>query len=63
MLAAFHPRHRSRSCRTFTAGWYRPTATFLTPSAAYGLLLNLAGIESGCARGTRITTAATCPPP
>lgn len=32
--------------RTFTAGWYRPTATFLTPSAAYGLILNLAGIES-----------------
>src|SRR5690242_5530803 len=34
------------ACRTFTAGWYRPTATFLTPSAAYGLLLNLAGIET-----------------
>ncbi|HEY2910163.1 MAG TPA: type I-MYXAN CRISPR-associated protein Cas5/Cmx5/DevS [Gemmataceae bacterium] len=33
-------------CRSFTAGWYRPTATFLTPSAAYGLLLNLAGIET-----------------
>jgi CRISPR-associated protein Cas5t len=33
-------------CRTFTAGWYRPTATFVTPSAAYGLLLNLAGIET-----------------
>jgi CRISPR-associated protein Cas5t len=32
--------------RTFTAGWYRPTATFLTPSAAYGLVLNVAGIES-----------------
>lgn len=32
--------------RTFTAGWYRPTATFLTPSAAYGLILNVAGIES-----------------
>jgi CRISPR-associated protein Cas5t len=32
--------------RTFTAGWFRPTATFLTPSAAYGLLLNVAGIES-----------------
>lgn len=32
--------------RTFTAGWYRPTATFVTPSAAYGLLLNIAGIES-----------------
>ena len=34
------------ACRTFTAGWYRPTATFLTPSAAYGLVLNVAGIES-----------------
>jgi CRISPR-associated protein Cas5t len=34
------------ACRTFTAGWYRPSATFLTPSAAYGLLLNIAGIES-----------------
>jgi CRISPR-associated protein Cas5t len=34
------------ACRTFTAGWYRPTATFLTPSAAYGLILNLAGIDS-----------------
>lgn len=33
------------ACRTFTAGWYRPVATFLTPSAAYGLLLNVAGIE------------------
>lgn len=33
-------------CRTFTAGWYRPTASFLTPSAAYGLLLNIACIES-----------------
>src|SRR3954469_23984515 len=34
------------ACRTFTAGWYRPTATFLTPSAAYGLVLNVAGIET-----------------
>jgi CRISPR-associated protein Cas5t len=33
-------------CRNFTAGWYRPTATFLTPTAVYGLLLNIAGIES-----------------
>src|SRR4051794_13734226 len=32
--------------RTFTAGWYRPTAGFLTPSAAYGLSLNLAGIDT-----------------
>lgn len=32
--------------RTFTAGSFRPTAGFLTPSAAYGLVLNVAGIES-----------------
>jgi CRISPR-associated protein Cas5t len=32
--------------RPFTAGWYRPTAAFLTPSATYGLALNLAGIET-----------------
>ena len=32
--------------RPFTAGWYRPTAGFLSPSAAYGLVLNIAGIES-----------------
>ena len=34
------------ACRSFTAGWYRPTAPFLTPSAIYGLILNVAGIES-----------------
>lgn len=32
--------------RPFTAGWYRPSATFLSPSAAYGLVLNIAKIES-----------------
>lgn len=32
--------------RPFTAGWYRPTAAFLTPSAAYGLALNLAGVDT-----------------
>jgi CRISPR-associated protein Cas5t len=37
--------------RTFTAGWYRPTATFLTPSAAYGLLMNVAGIETRLREG------------
>jgi len=33
-------------CRTFSAGWYRSTATFITPSAVYGLLMNIAGIET-----------------
>lgn len=31
--------------RNFTAGSFRPTTDFITPSAAYGLLLNIAGIE------------------
>lgn len=31
--------------RTFSAGSFRPSADFITPSAAYGLLLNIAGIE------------------
>jgi CRISPR-associated protein Cas5t len=31
--------------RTFTAGSFRPTAEFISYSAAYGLLLNVAGIE------------------
>lgn len=32
--------------RHLAAGSYRPTAPFLTPSAAYGLLMNIAGIET-----------------
>lgn len=32
--------------RPFTAGSFRPTADFITPSAAYGLLMNIAGIET-----------------
>ena len=34
------------ACRPMVAGWYRPAAAFLSHSAVYGLLLNLAGIES-----------------
>lgn len=32
--------------RSFSAGAYRPTVPFMTPSAAYGLLLNVAAIET-----------------
>ena len=31
--------------RPISAGSFRPTADFLTPSAAFGLLLNIAGVE------------------
>lgn len=42
--------------RTFTAGSFRPTASFITPSAAYGLLLNVAGIEMRYDDGKAVTT-------
>lgn len=42
--------------RTFAAGSFRPTAGFITPSAAYGLLLNLAGIEVRCDDGSQPMT-------
>ena len=34
------------ACRPMMAGWHRPTAGFLTHSSVYGLVLNIAGIES-----------------
>ncbi|WP_339137174.1 MAG: type I-MYXAN CRISPR-associated protein Cas5/Cmx5/DevS [Candidatus Electrothrix sp. GW3-4] len=42
--------------RTFTAGSFRPTASFITPSAAYGLLLNIAGIEMRHDNGKSVAT-------
>lgn len=42
--------------RSFTAGSFRPTASFITPSAAYGLLLNLAGVEMRADEGKEMTT-------
>ena len=48
------------ACRTFATGSFRPTAGFLTHSAVYGLLLNVAGIEmrhdDGKSAMTRIKT-------
>ncbi len=42
--------------RTFTAGSFRPTAGFITLSAAYGLLLNIAGIEMRRDDGKSVAT-------
>lgn len=41
-----HIKSRFAAFRTFHTGSFRPTADFMTHSAAYGLLLNLAGIET-----------------
>ncbi|NLV45375.1 MAG: CRISPR-associated protein Cas5 [Candidatus Hydrogenedentes bacterium] len=42
--------------RTFVTGYFRPTAGFMTYSAAYGLLMNLAGIEMRHDDGTSVMT-------
>lgn len=42
--------------RSLTAGSFRPSAPFLTPATVYGLLLNLAGIESRLDDGKSVTT-------
>ena len=41
--------------RPFGAGSFRQTAGFITPSAAYGLLLNVAGIEMRADEGKEMT--------
>jgi CRISPR-associated protein Cas5t len=46
MMLCLHVKAPFAAFRTFTAGSYRPTAPFITPSSAYGLILNVAGIES-----------------
>ena len=48
--------------RTFMAGSFRPTAEFITPSAAYGLLLNVAGIEMRHDGKSPMTLIARAPP-
>jgi CRISPR-associated protein Cas5t len=55
-MIALHIQAPFAVFRNFTAGWYRPTASFLTPSAAYGLILNLAGLESRRDDGQAIMT-------
>jgi CRISPR-associated protein Cas5t len=49
--------------RWLQAGVFRGTSPVMTPSAAYGLLLNLAGVESRAALDTPVTlTVAGLPP-
>jgi CRISPR-associated protein Cas5t len=42
--------------RHFTTGSFRPTIDFITPSAAFGLLLNIAGVEMRGGEGKNGTT-------
>lgn len=44
-MTCFYLQARFAAFRTFTGGSFRPVAGFITHSAAYGLLLNVAGIE------------------
>lgn len=44
-MICYYLQARFAAFRTFTGGSFRPVAGFVTHSAAYGLLLNIAGIE------------------
>jgi CRISPR-associated protein Cas5t len=64
MMLRLRVRAPFAAFRTFTAGAYRPVAAFVTPSAAYGLLLNIGAIETRRDDGTSpmTVTAAGLPP-
>jgi len=55
-MLCLHLRAPFAAFRTFAAGSLRPTAPFVTPSAAYGLVLNVAGVESRFDDGTSAMT-------
>lgn len=60
-MLCLHVQARFATFRQFSAGSFRPSAPFLTYSAAYGLLMNLAGREmraadDGKSAMTRIAT-------
>lgn len=44
-MLCFYLQAKFAAFRTFTSGSFRPSAGFITPSAAYGLLLNFAGFD------------------
>lgn len=55
-MMALRLRAKFAAYRQFAAGSFRPTAGFITPSAAYGLLLNLAGIDMRADDGKSVAT-------
>jgi len=55
-MIALRLRAKFAAYRQFAAGSFRPTAGFITPSAAYGLLLNLAGIDMRADDGKSVAT-------
>lgn len=65
-MLVLHVQAPFAAFRAFVAGSYRSTAPFITPSAAYGLLLNAAGIDSrfddGASLTTRMREDGTLPP-
>ncbi len=44
-MQCYYLQAKFAAFRPFVSGSFRPTAGFITPSAAYGLLLNIAGID------------------
>lgn len=55
-MLVLHVQAAFGAFRPFAAGSYRNSAPFITPSAAYGLLLNIAGIDSRFDDGESVMT-------
>lgn len=55
-MRRFYLQAKFAAFRPFVSGSFRPTAGFITPSAAYGLLLNIAGIEMRLDDGQSVMT-------
>lgn len=55
-MRCFYLQARFGAFRPFVSGSFRPTAGFITHSAAYGLLLNIAGIETRHDDGQSVMT-------
>jgi CRISPR-associated protein Cas5t len=55
-MKRFYLQAKFAAFRPFVSGSFRPTAGFITPSAAYGLLLNIAGIDMRYDDGKSVMT-------
>ena len=62
-MGCYYLQAKFGAFRPFVSGSFRPTAGFITPSAAYGLLLNLAGVDMRRDDGKSVMTLIRDDPP
>lgn len=62
-MGCYYLQAKFGAFRPFVSGSFRPTAGFITPSAAYGLLMNLAGLDMRRDDGASVMTLTRKDPP